>query len=311
MTRRFFTMAIALILLTMILAGCGTSSTPPGTAAQSRTGTPAQSEASSSSGLPTSAATAETTAEKQPEASAKLQPESTTKLQAETTAEKQPEASAKLQAEATTELQAEKSTEETTDEKAEVPEQIQSAPITTQKAATQTAENASEKEINPMLEITMKNGGIIQLELDRAAAPITVDNFVKLVEEEFYDGLTFHRAVAGFMIQGGSPTGDGIGGSDQTIKGEFASNGWNNPIKHTRGVISMARSRLPDSASSQFFIMHEDAPFLDGEYAAFGRVVDGMDIVDRMAEAKVTGETPVEPEVIETIRLVMDSSVLF
>lgn len=134
-----------------------------------------------------------------------------------------------------------------------------------------------------MVIIEMDNGGLIKLEIDEKAAPITAANFLKLVKEGFYDGLTFHRIIPGFMIQGGDPLGNGTGGSEENIKGEFASNGYNNPIKHVRGVISMARAQHPDSASSQFFIMHADAPHLDGEYAAFGKVVEGMDIVDAIA----------------------------
>ena len=129
----------------------------------------------------------------------------------------------------------------------------------------------------------MDNGGIIKLELDREAAPITVKNFEALVKEGFYDGLTFHRIIPGFMIQGGDPQGNGMGGAKNKIKGEFRANGWTNPIKHKRGVISMARSFDPNSASSQFFIMHEDAPHLDGQYAAFGKVTEGMDVVDEIA----------------------------
>ena len=134
-----------------------------------------------------------------------------------------------------------------------------------------------------MIVIEMDNGRTIKIELDHKAAPITAANFEALVKEGFYDGLTFHRVIRGFMIQGGDPLGTGTGGSKKTIKGEFASNGVNNPIEHKRGVISMARSMMPDSASSQFFIMHEDAPHLDGNYAAFGHVVEGMDAVDEIA----------------------------
>ena len=134
-----------------------------------------------------------------------------------------------------------------------------------------------------MIVIEMENGKEIELELYPEHAPITVKNFEKLVGEGFYDGLTFHRVIRGFMIQGGDPLGNGMGGSDDKIKGEFRSNGVNNPIKHTRGVLSMARSMNPNSASSQFFIMHEDAPHLDGQYAAFGKVVSGMDVVDEIA----------------------------
>ncbi len=138
-----------------------------------------------------------------------------------------------------------------------------------------------------MVTITMENGGQIKLELYPEQAPITVANFEKLVKEGFYDGLIFHRVIRGFMIQGGCPKGTGTGGPGYQIKGEFAMNGVNNPIKHTRGVISMARSQSPDSAGSQFFIMHEDASHLDGQYAAFGKVVEGMDVVDAIAGGKV------------------------
>ena len=134
-----------------------------------------------------------------------------------------------------------------------------------------------------MVIIEMENGAKIEIELNEEAAPITVANFKKLVSEGFYDGLTFHRIIPGFMIQGGDPLGNGMGGADKEIKGEFRANGWNNPLKHTRGVISMARAFNPNSASSQFFIMHQDAPHLDGQYAAFGKVVSGMEAVDEIA----------------------------
>ena len=134
-----------------------------------------------------------------------------------------------------------------------------------------------------MVIIEMENGKQIKLELYPEAAPKTVANFEKLVREGFYDGLIFHRVIAGFMIQGGDPEGTGMGGAPERIVGEFAANGHQNPIKHTRGVISMARSSNPNSASSQFFIMHADAPHLDGQYAAFGRVIEGMDAVDEIA----------------------------
>ena len=150
-----------------------------------------------------------------------------------------------------------------------------------------------------MVKIEMTDGGVITLELNASAAPITVANFEKLVKEGFYDGLIFHRVIAGFMIQGGDPTGTGMGGSEETIKGEFAINGVNNPIRHERGVISMARTQVPDSASSQFFICHADAFFLDGQYAAFGKVVDGMDVVDRIAKVK-TGFSGPHQNVPET-----------
>ena len=135
-----------------------------------------------------------------------------------------------------------------------------------------------------MIVIEMENGHTIKIELDEKNAPITAANFRKLVEEHFYDGLIFHRVISGFMIQGGDPTGTGAGGSDEEIPGEFASNGYPNPIKHVRGTISMARTMDPNSASSQFFIMHQDAPYLDGQYAAFGHVVEGMETVDEIAE---------------------------
>jgi peptidyl-prolyl cis-trans isomerase B (cyclophilin B) len=135
-----------------------------------------------------------------------------------------------------------------------------------------------------MIVIEMENGHTIKIELDEKNAPITAANFRKLVEEHFYDGLIFHRVISGFMIQGGDPTGTGAGGSEEEIPGEFASNGYPNPIRHVRGTISMARTMDPNSASSQFFIMHQDAPYLDGQYAAFGHVVEGMETVDEIAE---------------------------
>lgn len=146
--------------------------------------------------------------------------------------------------------------------------------------------NEGEKEymtgkVNVLMSI--KDYGDIKLELDADVAPVTVTNFVDLVNSKFYDGLTFHRIIEGFMIQGGDPDGNGTGGSSKTIKGEFTSNGVENNISHVRGVISMARSNDPDSASSQFFIVHQDSTYLDGEYAAFGKVVSGMDVVDRIA----------------------------
>ena len=135
-----------------------------------------------------------------------------------------------------------------------------------------------------MVVIEMEHGGKIEIELYPEVAPITVKNFEKLVEEGFYNGLIFHRVIKGFMIQGGDPQGTGMGGAKEKIKGEFRQNGVKNDLKHERGVISMARSFDPNSASSQFFIMHKDAPHLDGSYAAFGRVVSGMEIVDEIAE---------------------------
>lgn len=159
------------------------------------------------------------------------------------------------------------------------------------------------------VEIVVKDYGTIVLELDADAAPKTVTNFVKLVKEGFYDGLTFHRIMAGFMMQGGDPLGNGTGGSDEKIFGEFAANGFENPISHTRGVISMARAQNPNSASSQFFIVHEDSVFLDGQYAAFGCVTEGMDVVDAICtEAQPVdnnGSIPADQQpVIESITVV-------
>ncbi len=137
-----------------------------------------------------------------------------------------------------------------------------------------------------MVQIEMEDGGIIKIQLYPAVAPITCANFEKLVKEGFYDGIIFHRVIAGFMIQGGDPTGTGMGGSPDTIKGEFKSNGVTNNLSHSRGAVSMARTQVKDSASSQFFICHADATFLDGEYAAFGCVTEGMDVVDRIANVE-------------------------
>jgi peptidyl-prolyl cis-trans isomerase B (cyclophilin B) len=159
----------------------------------------------------------------------------------------------------------------------------------------------------PKVEITMEDGGKILLELDDVTAPKTVANFLKLVNEKFYDGLTFHRIIPGFVIQGGDPLGTGMGGSEELIEGEFASNGVKNSISHKRGTISMARSRDYNSASSQFFITNADAFSLDGDYAAFGWVTDGMDVVDRISAVETTGGQdgrPVEPVVIKSIRVV-------
>ncbi len=135
-----------------------------------------------------------------------------------------------------------------------------------------------------MIKITMADGGVMTLELYPEIAPKTVENFESLVNKGFYNGLIFHRVIAGFMIQGGCPEGSGMGGPGYSIKGEFSSNGFNNTLKHTRGVISMARAQDPNSAGSQFFIMHQDAPHLAGQYAAFGKVVEGMDVVDEIAD---------------------------
>lgn len=151
----------------------------------------------------------------------------------------------------------------------------------------------------------MENGKQIKLELYPEIAPITVENFEKLVKEGFYNGLIFHRVIAGFMIQGGDPDGNGTGGPGYSIKGEFASNGVKNDLKHTRGVISMARSMNPNSAGSQFFIMHKDAPHLDGQYAAFGKVVEGIEVVDEIASVDVNwSDRPYEDQVMKTVEIV-------
>lgn len=150
--------------------------------------------------------------------------------------------------------------------------------------------------------INVKDYGVIKVLLDEKAAPITVDNFVKLAKSGFYNGLIFHRVIKGFMIQGGCPKGNGTGGPGYTIKGEFINNGVNNPLRHTRGVISMARAMHPDSAGSQFFIMHEDAPHLDGSYAAFGKVYEGIEVVDKIASVPTDmRDKPLTPVFIESI----------
>lgn len=163
----------------------------------------------------------------------------------------------------------------------------------------------SEEEITDVAEITMEDGGIITVGLCRDYAPETVDNFINLATSGFYDGLTFHRVISGFMIQGGDPEGTGMGGSDNDIKGEFAANGFDkNTITHARGVISMARAQDPDSASSQFFIMHQDNDYLDGQYAAFGFVTSGIEEVDKIAEAETDeNDKPITPVVIKSIRI--------
>ena len=153
--------------------------------------------------------------------------------------------------------------------------------------------------------IEMENGGTMTLELYPEIAPITVANFVKLANEGFYNGLIFHRVIAGFMIQGGDPTGTGMGGPGYQIKGEFSSNGVKNTLKHTRGVISMARSMQPDSAGSQFFIMHQNAPHLDGSYAAFGMLTDGFDVLDRIAGVKTNwSDKPLKPQRMASVTIV-------
>lgn len=155
-----------------------------------------------------------------------------------------------------------------------------------------------------MVVIEMENGKKIKIELYPDKAPITVENFENLVKEGFYNGLGFHRVISGFMIQGGDPLGNGTGGSKKKIKGEFRSNGVQNDIKHVRGVISMARSADPDSASSQFFIMHQDAPHLDGQYAAFGKVVEGIEVVDEIAAVKTDfRDKPVVAQVMRSVTI--------
>ena len=163
-----------------------------------------------------------------------------------------------------------------------------SAADETSDGAADTADTSEDGELLTGLHhvtIDVQDYGTISLELDADTAPISVTNFINLAHEGFYDGLTFHRIISGFMIQGGDPNGNGTGGSEKTIKGEFSANGVENDISHVRGVISMARANDPDSGSSQFFIVHEDSTFLDGQYAAFGHVTDGMDVVDAICEA--------------------------
>lgn len=155
------------------------------------------------------------------------------------------------------------------------------------------------------IQIEMENGGIIKAELYPEVAPITVENFVKLINESFFDGLVFHRVIEGFMIQGGGFDAVGNHKDADSIKGEFDANGVKNDLKHERGVLSMARTMFPNSASSQFFIMHQDAPHLDGQYAAFGKVTEGMDVVDAIAECQTAmDDSPIVPQVIKTIKLV-------
>ena len=157
---------------------------------------------------------------------------------------------------------------------------------------------------NPIVRITMDSGKVIRLELYPETAPITVENFLDLVKKGFYNGLTFHRIISGFMIQGGDPDGNGMGGPGYSIRGEFKSNGVDNPLKHEKVVISMARSMDPNSAGSQFFIMHEAAPHLDGQYAAFGKVIEGLDVVDEIASVE-TGfqDAPVEKVIMEKVEV--------
>ncbi|OOM76228.1 peptidylprolyl isomerase [Clostridium sp. BL-8] len=159
---------------------------------------------------------------------------------------------------------------------------------------------------NPIITMTMENGGVIKAELYPEIAPNTVRNFVDLINRGFYDGLIFHRVIPGFMIQGGCPEGTGMGGPGYSIKGEFTSNGFKNTLKHTKGVLSMARAMHPDSAGSQFFIMVADAPHLDGQYASFGKVIEGMDVADKIVAQKTDmADRPYEDQVIKSVKVDM------
>ena len=155
---------------------------------------------------------------------------------------------------------------------------------------------------NPIVTFTMKSGDVIKAELYPDIAPNSVNNFISLINKKFYDGLIFHRVIKGFMIQGGCPDGTGMGDPGYSIKGEFKMNGFENTLKHTEGVLSMARAQHPDSAGSQFFIMHKNSPHLDGQYAAFGKVIEGMDVVNKIAETKTDwSDKPLEPQVMQTV----------
>lgn len=156
---------------------------------------------------------------------------------------------------------------------------------------------------NPIVTITMENGDVMKAELYPEIAPESVRNFISLIKKGFYDGLTFHRVINGFMIQGGCPDGTGCGGPGYCIKGEFAANGFENNLRHTEGVLSMARTSIPDSAGSQFFLMHKNSPHLDGQYAAFGKVTEGMDIVNKIAECDTNpfNDRPLKPQVMKNV----------
>lgn len=155
---------------------------------------------------------------------------------------------------------------------------------------------------NPIVTITMENGDVMKLELYPDIAPISVNNFISLIKKNFYDGLIFHRVIRGFMLQGGDPEGTGCGGPGYSIKGEFAANGVENNLKHTEGVLSMARSMMPNSAGSQFFIMHKNSPHLDGQYAAFGKIIEGMDVVNKIAEVPTDySDRPMKNQVMKTV----------
>ena len=169
---------------------------------------------------------------------------------------------------------------------------------------TETKEETNVDKTHPLATITMKNGGVIQLELYPEIAPESVKNFISLANSGFYDGLIFHRVIPGFMIQGGDPKGNGTGGPGYSIKGEFAANGFENDLLHERGVLSMARAKAYDSAGSQFFIMHEDYPSLDGQYAAFGRVISGMEVVDAIAMTTTDSkDKPYKDQIMATVRV--------
>ncbi len=155
---------------------------------------------------------------------------------------------------------------------------------------------------NPIVTFTMEDGSVIKAELYPDIAPQSVYNFISLVSKGFYNGLIFHRVISGFMIQGGDPEGSGMGGPGYSIKGEFTSNGFKNDLKHTAGVLSMARSMFPDSAGSQFFLMHKDSPHLDGDYAAFGKVIEGMEVVNKIAETETDyNDRPLKPQIMKTV----------
>ncbi len=162
------------------------------------------------------------------------------------------------------------------------------------------------KMTHPIVTIEMENGGIIKAELYEDVAPISVENFIALIQKGFYDGLIFHRVIPGFMIQGGCPQKTGTGGPGYQIKGEFSANGVNNPIRHTRGVLSMARSMMPNSAGSQFFLMHQDSPHLDGQYAAFGKVIEGLDVVDEIASTPTgSQDRPKTEQVMKKVTVIV------
>jgi peptidyl-prolyl cis-trans isomerase B (cyclophilin B) len=155
---------------------------------------------------------------------------------------------------------------------------------------------------NPIVTITMENGDVMKAELYPEIAPNTVNNFISLIKKGYYDGIIFHRVIRGFMIQGGCPNGNGMGGPGYSIKGEFSQNGFKNTLKHTEGVLSMARAMNPNSAGSQFFIMHQNSPHLDGQYAAFGKLVEGLDVVDSIAQVGTDwSDRPMVPQIIESM----------